>query len=371
MVTNLRTTLGITATPLVQVGQGSSPFAQAVCTAVTLPTSSVIKPSRIDVGQDTFEGWSIANQYGRMLVLPDRMGFPRSVFSKDITDKDVFTTDALPQSWLQLLWIDHTDLAYLKSRIVGGERVELPAYATVHEFGALKTFLPQMYDAFIRQPELVRAIIHEDVADLARHAFDVAIEVQESSEPRHIILSQGDAPLTSLKTLGDARISISCMQNHPRYGERPLSEDLYLVKTAPYLEKVLSWKRAFSVCQLDGEPALIFTAVHDKEKSSSHYMIRQGLRLMLGLADVDEALQFQRQYGYCEPGSDENEGGKLIVRIIDMCGAQMFISGRGSNLSPAAQMVKSAFRALAKPSLDIEVLFIERKPEAKVYYGFR
>lgn len=139
-------------------------------------------------------------------------------------------------------------------------------------------------------------------------------------------------------------------------------DQMYVVRTRDFMERLVNWKRAFMIWSVDGIGSNIILMSNLEEARgmrSPHITIRQGLRLLLGERhSIDDLMVNEVERGYVRPG----DNGKF--EVFSLSGGTIFSGDR--QLSSRAERVRKAFLN----SLDVDVDFVE-DDDTHRKFGFR
>ncbi len=165
------------------------------------------------------------------------------------------------------------------------------------------------------------------------------VEMQQSCGD-YVRVEGGLPPLFDLK---EAMRRGNCMVRFPYSAASgtTTTEDLYLVSTKPYFERVVASEMAFSLLYREAEVRLVFTRSVPPESGSSHDMIKRGLIMLIGV----EARHTLESYSDCR-GYVTRHDLTNNVSLARLSGAPIYNGFNVVRLSAQTRMVQGAFAAL-------------------------
>jgi len=131
-------------------------------------------------------------------------------------------------------------------------------------------------------------------------------------------------------------------------------DQMYMVRTRGFMERLVTWQRAFMIWSLDSVGSNVILMSNwevPRRNRSSHITIRKGLRLLLGERySVSDLMKNEVERGYIRPA----DNGKF--EVFSLSGGAIFSGDQ--QLSARSKRVKEAFSNL----LNVEVDFVEDDP---------
>lgn len=380
---NTQQTLGLSVPQLPIAANGMSVFPNTVFQAVVNPARSTFTEAGRMCGREDVQAWQVSNQLGSAIVVPDRLGPSRDIFRQL---PQPILREHMDAFLMRLLWFDReswNDIADGSSNVAG-------AYSTVHYLGLIKDIVPPLYAHVVENPgamnvfnntpcgvcdDLEAELYRHEIASVAKPAVRTAKIVRpDDGGATRVKIIEGESLGIPVAGLGDAHIDFHYVKKMTtRYGgknRKDMREEMHIIRSAQYLRKQLTWKRAFTIFRIDDQELIFMAVPKDGDINSSHGTMRHGLRVLLGADDVNLMLRYQGRYGYIEYGIQDNED-KVVVVLNSLCGTRIYDGCIADRLMGDASEVMRVFGNLSTPKLPVEVVLSKDRKKPQRMFGPR